>query len=104
MPGADSTEWSALNTFEVDIFALQIFGLIVCRGSVEEKAESLFDIITRGSKKKEPVVSWSHPTLLKAIKMIFIFSEKLPKRFLNSKALTGSVQIKDLSDKGNLGD
>ena len=63
MPGAESTEWSALNTFEVDIFALQMLGLVVCRGSVEEKAEALFDILTRGSNKNQPVIGWSHPKL-----------------------------------------
>lgn len=99
---AESTEWSAIANLEVDIFALQIYGFVVCRGSVKEKAEALFDLITLGSKKKEPKMSWSHPKFLKAIKLIFTYSELLPKKFLHAKLNEGSVQIKDLSDKGNL--
>ena len=45
----ETTEWSSLNTFEVDIFALQIYGFIVCRGSVEDKAGELFDLPFVGS-------------------------------------------------------
>jgi hypothetical protein len=86
LPGADSTEWSSLNTFEVDIFALQMFGFVVCRGSVDEKARELFDVITKGvNKKKNPVISWSHPKFLKAVKLIFTFSELLPKKLLFNK-------------------
>jgi hypothetical protein len=79
----DSTDWSALNTFEVDIFSLQVFGLLVCRGSVNEKTGTLFDLITRGKKKGVKKLSWAHPKFLKAIKLIFVMAEILPKKYLH---------------------
>jgi hypothetical protein len=78
----ESTEWSTLQTFEVDLFSLQIYGFLVCRGSVETKAEFLFDFITSGTKKTVPMISWGNPKFLKAMKLLITFSEVLPKKYL----------------------
>ena len=91
----ETTEWSSLNTFEVDIFALQIYGLIVCRGSVEDKAGELFDLITKGTKKKEPMVTWAHPRFLKAMKLLVTFSEVMPKKYILMAKKNGNINFKD---------
>jgi hypothetical protein len=46
-PG-ESPDWSTLNTFVVDLFSLEIYGFLICRGSVKHKAGLLFDFMTRG--------------------------------------------------------
>jgi hypothetical protein len=74
---------------------LHIYGFLVCRGSVETKAGLLFDLITAGTKKKIPMLSWCNPKFVKAMKLLVTFSEVLPKKYLLLK--NGNVQISDNS-------
>lgn len=72
----------------LDIFNFKIFALLICRGSVSQKAEELWELINKDSGMK-PIdkyrgkIVWSNPRLKKSIRMIIYFSEVLPKKFLN---------------------
>jgi len=89
------------DTREAEIFALIMFGFLVCRGSVYEKSELLFNVITaknRGSNK-EPVLNFNHPKFKLALKYLIFFSEILPKKFLISDGVD-KAQFKSDGWKG----
>ena len=57
----------------------------MCRGSLSEKSGILFDLVMIFNKETDPekrILSWNHPRLKKAIKLIVFMSEILPKRYI----------------------
>jgi hypothetical protein len=69
----------------VDIFNLKIYALLICRGRLSEKTELLFDLIMQFNKESDPekrILTWNHPRLKRAVKLIIFMSEILPKKFL----------------------
>ena len=64
----------------LELFPLRILALLVCRGTPEEKAGILYDLAAGSMYEyEEAKLSWNSAKLAAAIKMIFYFSEVLPK-------------------------
>ena len=73
----------------LDLFSFKIFALLICRGTVDQKAQKLWDLINieAGMKpidKYKDKIMWNNPRLKKSIRLIIYFSEILPKKFLNT--------------------
>ena len=73
----------------LELFPLKVFALLVCRGTPHTKAGILFDLVT--GKKEDSTeessadhdqIAWGSIKLDAAIKLIFYFSEILPKKFI----------------------
>lgn len=72
----------------LDVFNFKILALLICRGSVTQKAQELWDLINiepsmKQIDKYKDKIMWSNPRLKKSIRLIIYFSEILPKKFLN---------------------
>ena len=86
----------------LDIFNFKMFALLVCRGSVTQKAQELWDLINtepgmKSIEKYKDKIMWNNPRLKKAIRMIIYFSEILPKKFLNINKGDNNLRMRIVS-------
>lgn len=77
--------------FYVDVMNLRLLALVLCKGSIEEKANVFFDTVIGMEKVKrqrleneyaeEPNVSWRQRRLVASFKMLMYISEVMPKKY-----------------------
>ena len=75
----------------VDLFSLKVFALLMCKGTVRDKAVHLFNLIEGGhsgglkdsTKEKEPSVTWNSGRMKQAFKKLIFFAEIFPKKYQN---------------------
>lgn len=67
----------------LDTFILKIFAILFCRGTTEQKAIHLFDVIIgpngRAINKNE--VQWRSKRMIRAFKYLVYFSDIFPKKY-----------------------
>lgn len=71
------------NQAMVDTFVLNIFGLLFCKGTIESKAQILFETIIgpNGLKAEKNIVSCRSKRMTKAFKFLVYFSDVFPKKY-----------------------
>jgi len=79
----------------IDVFALKIFAILMCKGTIREKATILFEAIEGGlqgssgkdheehSGSHECSIAWSSGRMKLAFKKLIFFSEIFPKKYQN---------------------
>ena len=67
----------------VDTFALSVFGLLMCQGSLSQKVNYLYEIMMSVEKVKDELdlVYWRISRLYKAFTLLFFYAEILPKKY-----------------------
>ena len=93
----------------IDMFTLQIYALMMCKGTVKEKAYYLYDLIIGASQNKdedEPEqVACTSGRMKSAFKKMIFFSEIFPKKYQSQflkELLTHQIKnIKSKRDNGN---
>lgn len=67
----------------IDVFALKIFALLFCRGTIKQKSLVLFDVILgpQGVKMQTESLSWKNTRMLRALRLLVYFSEIFPKKY-----------------------
>ena len=83
---------SAENVWDVDMINLKLYGLLMCPGKQEQKADILFDMIFGpalqnanydAKNRKNDVITWMNPRLIQAVRKLIYFSEIFPKKYLH---------------------
>lgn len=71
----------------MDVITLKMFALLMCKGTVNEKANVFFDIVIGMEKVKqndeEASIAWNASRLVTGFKKLIFFSEIFPKKYQN---------------------
>jgi len=75
--------------WDLNLFHFKILALMVCRGSHYDKAGYLFDLVRakkgkglrQSDNEQEQTIIWSNFRLRRAIAVLLIYSDLLPKMF-----------------------
>ena len=91
---ADGTE--IIYQINIDVFDLKVFALLMCKGSLRDKAAYLFDLLLgpekarseRKEREKNPknaktFLSFKGGRIQQAFKRLIFFSEIFPKKYQN---------------------
>ena len=67
----------------IDILALKMFALLMCQGSLDEKAAIFFDIIVgiEGLEIEKNAISWQNKRLVAGMKKMLFYAEIFPKKY-----------------------
>ena len=80
----------------IKMSVFQIFALLMCKGNLRKKAETLFEIASGSIDDGDDcVIAFNSERLTKAFKNIIFFSEIFPKKYQNEF-------INDINDKLNV--
>jgi len=71
--------------YDVEMIAVRILGLLICRGEVRDKATYLFGLLVHDLDPKHNenlLVSWTNTRLIVTLKLFIYFSQILPLKFI----------------------
>ena len=75
----DKNGVESVEQITIDVFSIKIFALLMCKGSVAEKAEALYNTITVDPQSCSRVL-WNSSRIKNAYKKLLFFSELFPKK------------------------
>jgi len=79
--GADGNELTI--QLNIDLFSLKLFALLMCKGSIKEKADIMFDIALgpEAVKQEKNSIAWKSGRMVSAFKKLIFYSEVFPKKY-----------------------
>lgn len=80
----------------LDVFALRVLSLIICRGEIKDKAEQLTELLLVQGKDRYSAIVWDSVYFRRALRLIFWFCCVLPNKFLKEKGGSGGEQQSDV--------
>lgn len=81
----DSRGKETVIQININLFNIRMFALLMCKGTVAQKAKALYDIILgrAAETSDQSTVCWSSARMKNAFKKMIFFSEIFPKKYQN---------------------